>query len=74
MPVMGAFWVAAIAALIGVIFWGAVRSSAKQGAKRAIDEHEQEKKTPEGLIEVDGKVYVDGKWISKKRYLENLNG
>lgn len=41
-PGMGGLVIAVIAALIGVVFWAAVRGSAKRGAQQALDEHDRE--------------------------------
>jgi hypothetical protein len=66
----GALIIAALAALAGVIFWGAVRSAAKRGAADALTERRPEPSpddTPEPVYRVDGKVYVNGRWVREKK-------
>lgn len=64
----GALIIAALAALAGVIFWGAVRSAAKRGAADALTERRPAPDdTPEPVYRVDGKVYINGRWVREKK-------
>jgi hypothetical protein len=69
---MTAFVVAVIAALVGVIFWAAVRNSSKRAAQQVLEERDAKPAAEESdptvpVYRIDGKVYVNGRWVREKK-------